>query len=157
MKFLQIKNTTDGKPKLITLSTGNCDTDYNSIDIEYVSNSSYYHVLTNQQNKGIQAIKIDDCYQSRPLIEIYGFCEFDVVSDTCGNSELDDEDNFMLLAFGFGTFNTSKYSPCNNSTLSVLKSLGSIFLPENQLKYPELYQEALSLLLYNRVYGSYRN
>ena len=156
MKFLQIKNTADGKPKLITLSTGNCDTDYNSIDIEYVSDSSYYHVLTNQQNKGIQAIKIDDCYQSRPLIEIDGFCEFDVVSDTCGNSELDDEDNFMLLTFGWGTFNTSKYSPCNNTTFLELKSHGSIFLPENQKKYPELYAKALSLLVYKSVYGSHR-
>jgi len=149
MKFLKIKNNEYKVLKLGEDFDG-LIFDHNTVFLDKRKQSEIDSYL-------FHYLPLDDFYQSRPLIEIGGYCEFDVVSDACGNSDLDDEDDFMLLTFGFGTFHTSRYSPCNNSTLSVLKSLGSIFLPENQLKYPELYQEALSLLLYNRVYGSYRN
>jgi hypothetical protein len=71
--------------------------------------------------------KIEDCYKSRPLIEIDGLCEFDVIKD--GNT---------LLLFG----ENNRY----NSHFSYI-SLGSIFLPENQKKYPEILKSAMQKLL----------
>ena len=93
---------------------------------------------------------ISDCYQSRPLIEIDGFCEFDVLlkkQKYYDYIELLFIENYEMVGWNiWGGESTELNWSLKVFTKDKITNLGSIFKPENQLKYPELYAKALTLI-----------
>jgi hypothetical protein len=134
MKFLQIKNTENGEPSVLESFK---DFDLISDNALIVCLSKYDGGRSFYENKEVYFKRIcllDDCYKSRPLIEIDGYCEFDIL-----NYSISAEIPIIHLIKAKTIFShiRSKYS---------FENLGSIFLPENKEKYPELYQEALRII-----------
>jgi hypothetical protein len=104
---------------------------------------------------------ISDCYQSRPLIEIDGYCEFSVyLHNDCEDDTQDEKmviyektkSGFIMIDINceqtsYGKwFDGTAYDIRAINDIEDYKDLGSIFKPENQLKYPELYAIALTLI-----------
>jgi hypothetical protein len=96
-------------------------------------------------------VNLSDCFQSRPLLEIDGYCEFDLVfyrSDKEPMLILFDKDASLKI---FGYSKKNQFYPIYSLTFQsrqhdTFVSRRSIFKPENQTKYPELYQGALNLI-----------
>jgi len=87
---------------------------------------------------------LSDCYQERPLIEIDGFCEFDILQTF--------NDTILFLPFKVisGCYNLNNETQAYQyNDIGTFTKLGSIFKPENQQKYPEIYQEALKSITNN--------
>jgi hypothetical protein len=124
MKFLQIKYQKQKiNPKILEMGV-----DFNHI--RQVEDYPAFLCNDSKKHNGFDKIcNLSDCYQSRPLIEIDGFCEFDVVTDTY-NVEVQ----------------TIYSLPETIKNRRDLINLGSIFKKENQEKYPELYQGALKII-----------
>lgn len=177
MKFLQIKNTEDGKPKVLEMGKDfdtikkdilikhNAellpkneskvqfrDVFNNIVDVFNNTVPSVSFIKTSETN-----INISDCYKSRPLIQIDGYCEFDVQKRIAIN-EPDLENlnpryllrkngdiEFLLLSDIFG-FKSKVIDDIIYVPYWKYEGLGSIFLPENTLKYPELYAEAMKII-----------
>jgi hypothetical protein len=142
MKFLQNKLTE--KPKIL----------------ELLVNFNEIHKTALYLNDGT-AVSMYDCYQSRPLVEIDGYCEFDVIElddmfrwsvSAADSKKIDDniaKTSLVILTKRGILFNRHTDSTEPNTLLildSGFDNLGSIFLPENQLKYPKLYEEALVVI-----------
>ena len=96
-----------------------------------------------------------DCYQSRPLFELDGHCEFDVLIYTDEGIEYEYIFVFHPTKKTFGLLTNqgqdSKYFIPINSELykdygNPTKTQGSIFTNENQRKYPKLLKKALGLI-----------
>ncbi len=125
MKFLQIKNTFNEKPKILEMG----------VDFEHI----YKNELVGSFDDNYIPVGISECFQSRPLIEIDEFREFNLYMINASN------DNIVLCTFNPDfycfDFNGFRYDPrCK------FENIGSIFDPENQAKYPKLYQEALDII-----------
>lgn len=176
MKFLKIKNTEDGEllktPKILEMGVDfdmifkqggkavlvKSDSLIISPDlIEIYSSSEFTHT-------GIVICNLSDCYQSRSLIEIDGFCEFDVIT-----RQFETKKESWLLLFTNGKLIINDTDYYQNSTVKWLQeeyiycdkannfveayvNKKTIFTQDNQVKYPELYQEALEII--NKVHGS---
>jgi hypothetical protein len=96
---------------------------------------------------------LSDTYQSRPLLEIDGFCEFDVLV-----SYEDNQEYSYLVVVNNGALRIADYSGAfvvyhhlddewvRDCGLHSFMSVGSIFLPKNQARYPELYQKTIKLI-----------
>ena len=166
MKFLQLtKNNKPLKvPKILELGHG-LTADFNTItfDTEFDQivlvdtqpHRSYQKTDGRNYDYELQIVEqyniicnLSDCYQSRPLIEIGQWCEFDLLEDS-----LDSE--IRLL-----TVSTNKIATLDqmnktgvvlhnwwlNPTTQEIKNIGSIFTKENQKKYPKLLKKALGLI-----------
>ncbi len=135
MKFLQIKK--DGgliPPKVLEMGV-----DFDMIDSFGLIKTNFHKYRKGDSLIIQRIVKLSDCYQARPLIEIDGFCEFDIyiVNGDVNNAALCRCSDYFL-AFIFNGF---RYDPrCK------FENIGSIFDPGNQAKYPKLYQEALDII-----------
>ena len=68
MKLLQIKNTEDGKPRVLEMGR----------DFVIIYDNKLYNQSPYKNFEDAFACNLSDCYKSRPLIQIDGYCEFDV-------------------------------------------------------------------------------
>jgi hypothetical protein len=104
---------------------------------------------------------LSDCYNQRPLIEIDGFYQFDVVFTMKRRIVSKVEGSVHWSPLGYKDFeciyfvdytDTEEYSDGYRSkgrfldTIVEDRNLGSIFTLENSQKYPELYKEALEII-----------
>ncbi len=140
MRFLQIKK--DGvsiPPEILEMNGVDFDT------IRYCSKDNQY--LTFIDGNLDDIVNSSDCYQSRPLIEIDGFCEFDIILSN-EYYQVDVTSTKIILFLPsliiknlFDDFYEEDY---NDRFYTVIdgdyKTLGTIFNPENQAKYLKLYQ-----------------
>jgi hypothetical protein len=145
------------------------DSNLSHEDLVNIENSevyqSYLQLNSLYSEIGDFVANISDCYNSRPLIKIDGFCEFDViVHQKYDNTR-------MLISSDFATkeklgiWNDSLFSTINKSDNYNIRysgddiidsgwqkdnrwdeNQGSIFSPENSQKYPELYKQALEII-----------
>jgi hypothetical protein len=131
MKFLQIKGV--DKPVLLELLV-----DFNKIN------------KTTLVLKDDTIVFINDCYQSRPLIEINGLCEFEIYQ----TSECNECEKELVTMNDFNLCFLSDFNEIGESSFTIIPeyyvNLGSIFTLENQLKYTELYKEALGVINENK-------
>jgi hypothetical protein len=155
MKYLQI-NKIDGElnPKLLEMGV-----DFDMIFENYLlkSTSDYGGEIKDGKSGDYALIEhdtdivalISDCYQSRPLIEINGFCEFDIIF-------YPDEDGFVypkpLLVIlhkkelKYGSFFEDGFFDYTSFSDFKYKKAGSIFTEENTVKYSKLYEEAIKII-----------
>ena len=155
MTFLQIQKTADNQAKILELGT----------DLSYMSDEGsglilydkYYwdEIITDS------IVPLSDCYQSRPLIEVDGFCEFDIVNIYLDNNRINEKgewvatnENFLVYfdgqAITFKGWDNERYDERElfrfTESSYILTNLGSIFDPETSKKYPNLYQQALEII-----------
>jgi hypothetical protein len=130
MKFLQINGV--DKPRVLKLG----------VDFHSISSDDNGCIV----NQGVIIAYFSDCYQSRPLIEIDGLCEFEIYQ----TSECNECEKELVTMNDFNLCSLTDFNEIGESSFTIIPDyyvrLGSIFLPENQLKYPELYQEALEVI-----------
>jgi len=134
MKVLQIKKDGVLIPPKVLESGVDFDT------LRYCSKDYQYLTFI---DGGLDCIvNLSDCFQSRPLIEIDGFCEFNLYMINAS------DENIVLCTFNqnFYCFDFNGFRYDDRCTFT---KLGSIFDPKNQAKYPEIYQEALKLITNN--------
>jgi hypothetical protein len=164
MKFLQIKNTENGEPKILESFK---DFDLFSDNALIICLSKYDDGRSFYENNEVYFQRIcllDDCYKSRPLIEIDGFCEYNLYLHTDFEQDEDRDEYMNILIYEkpnsrFIFINKECESDedgvwCNGTSDEIYpiedtkdyKDYGSIFLPKNKEKYPELYQEALKII-----------
>ena len=138
MKVLQIENTEE--PRILKAG----------FDFDIITATGNLLRITNSNPLECDTVcSLDDCYESRPLIEIDGFCEFDVIEyrGTFGIFIIYD----MRISAHFSDHECERcLSPIKSNYKKIdkntMKSNRSIFTKENQEKYPELYTEALELI-----------
>jgi hypothetical protein len=121
-------------------------------DFDFINNNSFFE-MSRKISHGTTPKKytidikivghINHCYQQRPLIEIDGWCEFDIA--TCYLPRMDNgNEELCYILF-------QPEALCLNSEQGFCISdfentLGSIFLPENQTRHPELYKQAMKII-----------
>jgi hypothetical protein len=128
--FLQIKNTTDEKPKTLEMGV-----DFNHI--RQVQDYPAFLCNDSKKHNGFDKVcNLSDCFQSRPLIEIDGFCEFNIYI-------VNNNVNSVVLCTWSDYFLAFTFSGFRYDDRCLYTNLGSIFKPENKAKYPELYQQAI--------------
>lgn len=150
MKCLQTRNTPNGKPRVLEMG----------VDFDFIGNGCLYtaHNFVGERSNLVNFDSIDngcymdfvcsieDCYQSRPLIEINGYCEFDLIERTLKgvySDNSDDVDTIMITIDNIASF-LSRLLVIKMKNLKVIDiKKGSIFISENQIKYPDRYQQAL--------------
>jgi hypothetical protein len=135
MKYLQTReNRKEIEPKLLEMG------------VDFSSIQCYNNEIIINYN-GDDICLLPDCYQSRPLIEIDGFCEFDVIEDkwedgSYFNLFLLDDYRLMFVNIKGGRSGLSR----EYKKAFKYESIGSIFNSENKVNYPELYEEALKII-----------
>jgi hypothetical protein len=111
-----------------------------------------YYELENTKEKGLEltgyctddfvdfVCDISDCYQSRPLIEIDGFCEFDVIKwhDEFSTFRSREEELFCLDIECI--FSDAVERP------DCFQNFGSILASKNVKKCPKQYQQLLQII-----------
>jgi hypothetical protein len=137
MKVLQLKECgVSIPPKRLEMGA-----DFHSVqyyeEIEDEGSTTQYTYL--EDNNSDFVCNLSDCYQSRPLIEIDGFCEFNIYM-------IDDNVNNVVLCIFNGYFLAFTFNGFRYDDRCKFTNLGSIFDAKNQAKYPEIYQEALYII-----------
>jgi hypothetical protein len=134
IRFLQITNTPNSQPRILEMGK-----DFYNLGFESSSETdpSLFNI------NGDILCNLSDCFQQRQLIEIDGFGEFNIlVSKTHLDKPYLYNFKSKLLYEPFDKpvriHETMFYDDCINN--------GSIFTSENQLKYPELYKQALKII-----------
>jgi hypothetical protein len=152
LKYLQIhENAKEIEPKLLEIGV-------DFMQIHTARDFVNLTIITGFDHKVICYVK--DTYQSRPLIEIDGFCEFDVV--LIKKTGYYTENLVRLICLRRMGFNlipeTGDLRYCTPYALYEIdfdnkeivkpntENFGSIFSPENKSKYPKLYEEALKII-----------
>jgi hypothetical protein len=140
MKYLQTReNGKEIEPKLLEMG----------VDFMHICTYCLCNITGSPFIEMDRICNLSDCYQSRPLIEINGFCEFDIIF-------YPDEDGFVyprpLLVIlhkkelKYGSFFEDGFYDYTSFSDFKYKKAGSIFTEENKVNYPELYEEALKII-----------
>ena len=143
MKFLQIKQ--DGllleTPRILEI-----DAEFDMIFDGALYAIGYADLFAQLSNSKV--CDISDCYKSKPLIEIDGYTEFDVIEfDPKEWGSTSNNDNIHLCYFSYEEADWLwGGGSTHNADGDWRTNIGSIFIPENKLKYPKLYQKALEII-----------
>jgi hypothetical protein len=166
MKFLQIKHV--DKPKILEMGVDFSTIHFYDGDIHLIENQDLDYSMECRERGIIQfehyredeTLEViclaSDCYEPRPLIEVDELCEFDVIEEVKYGEAMNKYDLLIfftgwLVMFDYFYFNhderrTTIAVKVLDTSYKTYRSKGSIFLAENQQKYPELYQEALKII-----------
>ena len=133
MKFLQTNNTLDGKPRVLEIGV-----DFDEIHHYNAEENRAENTELNLRN-GINVTCLEYCYLSKPLTEIGGIAHFDVI-------EYESPDEYkQVFDIAHYSVDSNIFEDMGQSIVEIINH-GSIFLPENQAKFPDLYKKTLKII-----------